>query len=90
MFQQIVIVNEQDTLCGKPITHGEKLIVRWPDSSSSSHTAVVIESTTDKMMKVGRKLVPLLRSEVYVLTKHRGHDFRVYLANSGLFVARDE
>lgn len=90
MFQQIVIVDEQDTLCGKPIAHGDKLILRWPDSSSSSHTAVVIESTTNKTKKVGRKSVPLIRSECYVLVKHRGHDLRVYLANSGLFVARDE
>lgn len=90
MFQQVVIVDERDTLCGKPIIHGEKLILRWPDSSSSSHAVIVVESSTNKVIKDGRKKIPLVRSEASVLVKHRGHDLRVYLANSGLFVARDE
>ena len=90
MFQQVVITDEQDTLCGKPIVHGEKLILRWPDSSSSSHLVVVIQSTTDKTIKVGRKSIPLIRSTAHVLVKHKGHDLRVHLLHSGLFVARDE
>jgi hypothetical protein len=89
-FEQVVIQDEADTLRGEPILHGEKLIVRWPDSSSTSHVVSVTETPTDKTKTTNRKKIPLVRSESHVLVKHRGVDLKVLLAGSGLFVARDE
>lgn len=93
MFQQVIIQDEADTLCGSPLVNGEKIILRWPDSSSTSHVVTVIETPTDKIkvetIDGRRKRIKLPRRESHVMVKHRGVDLKVLLAGSGLFVARD-